>query len=306
MITVLLLACCLAAPAEVVVDTDTISLGALIPFSANDSRASIPFGYAPNPGLSRRIPKYEILAKLNAAGLPVDDLQLPEFILVRRNAAGLDRDQVTRAILDAFTKQYPEANVEILSVELPSLQVGTGALEISAKLPPRFDLASSLFVRLEIRGTSFSRNVFVRTSARIEAEQPVLKNKVAAHSAVQKADIEWKLTPVGANVAGEIEGMLAKRDLEPGQVLTNDLLYTPVYVHKGDSVTVKATAGGITIAATMRAKAAGKFGETIQVEHLSGQGTTMARVTGPRTLESLGAAASASPIGRSHQEIGVK
>jgi hypothetical protein len=56
-------------------------------------------------------------------------------------------------------------------------------------------------------------------------------------------------------------------------------------VHKGDSVTVKATAGAVTIAAVMRAKAAGKLGETIPVEHLSGEGTTMARIVGPRTLE---------------------
>ena len=83
--------------------------------------------------------------------------------------------------------------------------------------------------------------------------------------------------------------MLAKRDLEPGQVLTTDLLYTPLYVHKGDSVTVNATAGSVTISATMRAKASGKFGDTIQVEHLSGEGTTTARVVGPRMLESLGA-----------------
>ncbi len=284
MIIALLLACCLSAPAEVVIDTDTISLGDLVPFSASDRRASLSFGYAPNPGLSRRIPKYEILGKLSSAGLPVDDLQLPEFILVRRNASGLDRDQVTRAILDAFTTQYPDANVEIISVELPAIQVGTGPLEITARLPQRVDVSNSVFIRVEIRGASFSRNAFVRTNVRIETEQPVLKNKVPAHSAVQPTDIEWKVTPVRAGVAADVEGMLAKRDLEPGQVLTTDLLYTPVYVHKGDSVTVKATAGGVTIAATMRAKASGKFGDTIQVEHLSGQGTTMAKVIGPRML----------------------
>jgi flagella basal body P-ring formation protein FlgA len=286
-ISALLLACCLSAPAEVVIDADTITLGALIPFASTDARASIPLGYAPNPGLSRRIPKYEIVGKLTASGLPADDLQLPEFILVRRNAAGLDRDQVTRAILDAFTKQYPAANVEITSVELPAIQVGTGALQISASLPARIDLSNSVFVRVEIRGTSFSRNAFVRTNVRIEAEQPVLKNKVAAHSEVQAADIELKLTPVRADIANEFAGMLAKRDLEPGQVLTSDLLYAPLYVHRGDSVTVKASAGGVTIAATMRAKASGKFGETIQVEHLSGEGTTMARITGPRMLEGV-------------------
>ena len=288
LISALLLACCLSAPAEVVIDSDTVALGALISFPSTDGRAFLPLGYAPNPGLSRRIAKYEIVSKLAAAGLPVDDLQLPESILIRRRASGLDRDQVTRAILDAFTKQYPGANVEITSVELPAIQVGTSAPEIVANLPPRFDPSSSVFVRLEIRGTSFSRNAFVRTGVRIEAEQPVLKNKIAAHSEIQPTDIEWKLTPVRGDVIDQVQGMLAKRDLEPGQVLTSDLLYTPLYVHRGDSVTVKATAGGVTISAMMRAKASGKFGETIQVEHLSGEGTAMARIIGPRLLESGG------------------
>jgi flagella basal body P-ring formation protein FlgA len=288
LISALLLACCISAPAEVVIDADRISLGDLIPFPSTDGRASLPIGYAPNPGLSRRIARYEILGKLTAAGMTVDDLQLPEFILVRRNAAGLDRDQVTRAILGAFTKQFPGANIEITSVELPTIQVGTGALEISASLPPRVDLSNSVFVRVEIRGASFSRNAFVRTNVSVEAEQPVLKNKITAHSEIQATDLEWKLTPVRGEVADQVQGMLAKRDLEPGQVLTTDLLYTPLYVHRGDSVTVKAIAGGVTIAATMRAKASGKFGETIQVEHLSGEGTVMARVIGPKTLESLG------------------
>jgi flagella basal body P-ring formation protein FlgA len=67
--------------------------------------------------------------------------------------------------------------------------------------------------------------------------------------------------------------------------LKSDLLYTPLYVKKGDAVTVRATAGAVTIAATMRAKAAGKLGDTIPVEHLSGEGSTMARIVGPRTLE---------------------
>src|SRR6185503_4578702 len=111
-------------------------------------------------------------------------------------------------------------------------------------------------------------------------------NKVAAHTEIQPDDIEHKMTPVRSGIASpQVDGLLAKRDLEPGQVLTNDLLYLPLYVHKGDSVTVKAKSGSVTIAATMRAKSAGKLGETIAVEHLSGEGSTTARVVGPRILE---------------------
>jgi flagella basal body P-ring formation protein FlgA len=289
LISALLLALTLSAPAEVTIDSDTITLGALISFPSNDARAALSLGYAPNPGLSRRIAKYEITGKLTAAGMAADDLQIPEYILVRRTATGLDRDQVTHAILNAFTKQYPDANVEITSVELPAVQVGTGPLEVSASLPPRVDLSNPVFVRVEVRGTSFSRNLFIRTNVNVEAEQPVLKNRIAAHSEIQPNDFEWKLAPVRGAAVEDAHGLLAKRDLEPGQVLTADLLYSPLYVHKGDSVTVQATSGAVTISATMRAKAAGKLGDTIQVEHLSGEGTTTAKVVGPRMLESLGA-----------------
>ena len=285
MIALLLLLSVLSAPADVTIDSDTISLGALIPFAASDARAAISFGYAPNPGLARRIAKYEILQKITAAGLPTGDLQLPESILVHRRAAGVDRDQITRAILNALTKQFPNANIEITGVDIPPVQIGTGPVEISASLPARFDPSTSVFVRVDLRGNSFSKTVFVRTNARIEAEQPVLKNKVAAHEELQPGDLELKMMPVRGSAPDQVDGMLAKRDLEPGQVVTSDLLYMPLYVRKGESVTVKAIAGSVTIAATMRAKAAGKLGETIPVEHLSGEGSTVARIVGPRILE---------------------
>jgi len=286
-VAALLLTCCLSAPSEIVIDSDTITLGALIPFPASDARAPISLGYAPNPGLARRIPKYEIIRKLNTANLPVDDLQIPESILVQRRAVGLNREQVTRALLDAFTQRYSGANIEITNVDLPPVQVGTGPVDISATLPPKFDPSASVFIRIDIRGSSFARNAYVRTNVRIETEQPVLRNKVAATAAIQASDIEMKLAPVRGDVPDQIEGMLAKHDLVPGQVLTKDALYMPLYVQKGDMVTVKASSGGITIAAMMRAKASGKYGDTIPVEHLTGQGSTTARIVGPRTLESL-------------------
>lgn len=241
MIAALLLACCFVAPADVTIDSETITLGALIPFPPSDPRASIPLGYAPNPGVARRIAKYEIAGKVKAAGLAVDDLQLPDSILVHRRSATLDRDQATRAVLDAFVKEFPNANIEITSIEIPAMQVGTGPVEITATLPARFDLVNSVFVRLDVRGASFSKNAFVRTKVKVVDEQGVLVSKVAPAP--------------------------------------------QVFIRKGDSVTVKSSMGAVTIAATMRAMASGRVGETIPVEHLSGEGTTSARIVGPRMLE---------------------
>jgi flagella basal body P-ring formation protein FlgA len=283
---VILLFMTITVPADVTIDAETISLGALIPLPPSDPRALLTLGYAPNPGVARRVPKTEILNKIAKAGLSADDLVLPDSILVRRRAAGLDRDQVTRAILEAFINRFPGANVEITNVEIPAVQIGTGAVELRASLPARIDPATPVFVRVDLRGTSFAKAIFVRTAVQIEADQPVLKNRVAAHTEVRPDDIERKMMPVHAyNAPQQIDGMAAKRDLEPGQVLTSNVLYVPTLVRKGDSVTVRARAGAVTVAATMRARAAGKLGETIPVEHLNGEGTTSALIVGPRTLE---------------------
>jgi len=288
----LLLACCLNAPLDVTLKTDTVTVGAILPLPASDPRAAVSLSYAPNPGLARRIPRYEILARIQAAGFPIDDLELPESILVRRYAESLDSQQVKQAVLEAFVRQYPGAKVDLVSVDTPTAQVGMGQISLSASLPARFDPNQPVFVKVTFRDGGVSRTVYARSVVRIETVQPVLRNHVAANAELRRDDLEWKPAPiegsgqVPASFDG-LEGMLAKRDLEPGQILKSDLLYTPLYVKKGESVTVKALSGGITVAATMRAMAAGRLGETIQVQHLSGTGTTTARVIGLRTLEAI-------------------
>jgi flagella basal body P-ring formation protein FlgA len=288
----LILTCCVSAPPEVTISTDSITLGELIPFGGSDPRSTISLGFAPNPGFARRFLKDEVLAKIIAAGFSTQDLQLPDTILVRRLSQTLDREQAMRVVRDAFVRQYPSGNIEVVSIDIPETQVGTGNVDMSASIPPHTDPSAPVYVKLDIRGNSFVRTLYVRTLARIEVPQPVIVRPVAAQSRIQPEDVEWKQTPlqgtrdVLASLDG-IEGMVAKRDLDPGTVLSTDLLYMPVYVRKGDAVSVRATAGGVTVSATMRAKESGKFGESIVVEHLSGTGATTARIVGPRTLEAI-------------------
>src|SRR4051812_39794747 len=118
MISALLaLACCISAPPEVTIATDSITLGELIPFAGADARANIALGYAPGPGLARKFLRDELLAKIASAGLSVEDLRLPDAILVRRVSQLLDRQRVERAVHEAFVRQYPSAKLEIVSVD---------------------------------------------------------------------------------------------------------------------------------------------------------------------------------------------
>src|SRR6266446_143878 len=238
----LLLTCCLSAPPEVTVSTDSITLGQVIPFRPSDPRSAISLAYAPNPGLARRFLKDELLAKITAGGLSTEDLQLPDAVLVRRLSQTLDHDQVMRVVRDAFVRQYPTGNIEILSIDVPTTQVGTGNVEMSATIPPHSDPSGPLYMKLDIRGNNFVRTLYVRTLARVEVPQPVIARPVPAQARIQREDVEWRQTPLQGTrqvVASldAIEGMVAKRDIDTGTVLSTDLLYMPIYVKKGDAVT---------------------------------------------------------------------
>src|SRR6185436_10750457 len=135
MIAALLLACCLAAPADITVDTETLTLGTIIPFPNGDARASIGLGYSPQPGLARRFLKPELLAKITSAGLKTDDLEIPESVLVHRKAQILDAEQAKAAVQQAFARQYPNAAVNIISIDVPQTQVSGSGLDVSANVP---------------------------------------------------------------------------------------------------------------------------------------------------------------------------
>ena len=292
MIGLLLIACCLNAPIDTTVDTDSLSLGQIVPLAKTDPRSAVPIGYAPAPGLARRISRQEITARIEAAGLPTDGLEFPESILVHRRAVTLSPEQVKQAVLTAFLKQFPTGNVDLVSVETPVTEIASNDVTVTALLPQRFDPAQPVFVKVDVHSAGFTRTFFARTVVKIETVQPVLRNAVAANSEIKSSDIDWKaaLLDSGAPAPSKfegLEGMLAKRDLEAGQVLRMDMLYMPLYVRKGETVTVRATAGGVTVSATMRAMAAGKLGDTVPVQHLTGTGSTTARVVGLRTLEVL-------------------
>jgi len=286
----ILLACCLTAPADVTVDTETMKLGAIVGFTSGDPRASISLGTSPQPGLGRSFSRQELMGKIHSAGMPTDDLQIPDSVMVRRQSQKLDSSAVGALVQDAFSRQFPDAEINIISIEIPDVGVATGPLDITASLPDRPDASSPIFVALNVRSTGYSRKVFVKTVAEIRKPQPMLRSDIEANGEIRPDDVEWKVMPIRGHgepilSTDKLEGMLTKRALPAGEILTGDLLYAPFIVRKGDNVTVRATHGAITVTATMRARSSAHIGETIVVEHLTGGGSTSARVIGTRLLE---------------------
>jgi len=75
-------------------------------------------------------------------------------------------------------------------------------------------------------------------------------------------------------------GMSAARTIDPGQIITRDLVEAPLVIERGDLVSAKSIAGGVVVSMRGRALGEARRGETVELESASGNARFMVRATG--------------------------
>ena len=85
----------------------------------------------------------------------------------------------------------------------------------------------------------------------------------------------------------QVQGLEASRNLRAGETITDDLL-TPIrWVRRGELVSVRVVAGGITVTTDGKAIGQGGQDELIEVETLDPRRRLLARVTAPQVVEAI-------------------
>jgi len=85
--------------------------------------------------------------------------------------------------------------------------------------------------------------------------------------------------------ASLVEGMVVRRPVNAGSVLTPDLLEAPDAVARGDHVIITARAGSFSVRSRGKALASASVGEQVLVENLTSSRTVRANVTAPGHVE---------------------
>lgn len=82
----------------------------------------------------------------------------------------------------------------------------------------------------------------------------------------------------------EIVGKRLKRDLQTGGVFTNALLDDPIFVQRGDVVTIVADNRRLTVHAKGRTLEKGRIGDTIRVKNITSGREVVGRLTAQNTV----------------------
>lgn len=133
--------------------------------------------------------------------------------------------------------------------------------------------------------------MYVTTTVSINGPALVAARPLGRGERITGTMVEARPVVVNASRRGiitdteSVEGMVVRRSVNAGSVLTPDLLEAPDAVSRGDHVIIRARSGYFSVQTRGKALANASVGEQVLVENLGSSRTVKASVTGPGQVE---------------------
>ncbi|HUE72368.1 MAG TPA: flagellar basal body P-ring formation chaperone FlgA [Pirellulaceae bacterium] len=290
---------------------------------------------APGAGKERIIRRGEINELLSLAEVETKQLRWSgaEQIVIRRASGTGVRHAMAKGNTKAGSTVEQSVQHALVSY-LEMHQPGDVAWSVAPAIPSRYFSPLKEAERIEVAGgqapftgrQSFEIIAQVQGHERripIEAEVAALPRAIVALRPIAKGEVvrpeDVESRPLAADFAGSSERLLAReevigrettRPLTPGQPITAADVQLPRLVHRGDKVTVRSLAAGISITTSGKAAQDGALGDSIPVELEDPKRQILATVAGPLLVQlgnrppAPGAlkAANDQPTGGLHEE----
>ena len=237
-------------------------------------------GYAPMPGLERRLTRRELEA---AAGTANGNAQLPDSICVVRVTAKLAAADAAEAIRQSLP---PDAKLDILRV--PDWPVPAGRLEFPLHGLRATGEGGLYHWRGRLVPHAGGRSWPVPVTVRIRLVRPVLVagRDVEPGAELSEADLktekrEVAVPPPGAAPEpGFFVGWTARRRLEAGKPVSTYALQPPPAAKAGQRVVLTAEAGAARVTMEAKALTGGRVGDRLLLKSPLSGGRVRARLTG--------------------------
>lgn len=270
----------------IAVSGDRILAGDLAPytaaFSSTDPQTMI--GYAPLPGLERRLTRSDLRRALGAAA---GNVEIPYSLCVVRTVSRTDPEQIRNAMRTVL----PEgAELELLDWSPEGLPEGLPEFALTGlKGTPEPD-------RYVWRGRwvpkQGGRSSPIAAIVRLRVRRPVLVSaraiEAGAALAPEDLTIEWRDVPPARWASGPpqlevrtLTGYRTRRAIPAGQVVDTARLIPPEAARAGQAVTLISEVGAARIAVEAEALTGGRLGDVILVKSRLNGRRLRARLEGP-------------------------
>ncbi|MCK8824572.1 flagellar basal body P-ring formation chaperone FlgA [Fuchsiella alkaliacetigena] len=252
------------------------------PSEHKDSLARIDLGQAPLPGYTRALNQDYILSALRRAGFDLEqiDYQIPTQIRVTTPYQTLSGNEMVNKAEEYIlgSLDLAEEDVEI-RVQRVSDEIRLPKGEVDLKVGNFSGRAllgrATIPIDIYVDGDFFRKN---HVQVEVQAYQEVLvaQEAISRNQSLNEEQFELERKSISASSRGEpidnfedISGSKARRPINRGQIITENLVEIPPLVSRNEEVTIIAEVGGVNITTKGLALEDGAEGQTIQVENLT-------------------------------------
>lgn len=286
-------------PAEASVSGQYFTLGDVAVISGDDAVRTdnlrrIRLGHTPAPGRSYVINRELILARLQAASvLAATDItwNIPAQLTVTASSQAVSGKQMLEQA-EQYLKATVNGDVTINAIGEPlDILVPPGTVTYKIMLPYgiRYNTPTNISVGVQVDDKVITQAI-VRFEIKKYLQVAVAAKSLSAGEVITADNIAFERRDIGRLLPGyftelaKIEGLMVKRPMAPGSVLTENMLKKAVIITRGKPVTILAQIGNIQVMVAGTAMQNGSEGQFIQVQNTSSKKVIIGRVIDDTTV----------------------
>ncbi|WP_346353609.1 flagellar basal body P-ring formation chaperone FlgA [Azotosporobacter soli] len=256
---------------------------------------------APAPPLgSSQVWSREYLAtRLAASGVDFENAawQIPDSITlvsVAQTVRGsLIQERAVAAVKSQISSAAAGDEIEVAVVgEVGDLLAPPGDVEIRIELsaPLHYNGVNAVRAVVWINGQPTVIKTYVKMEIRLFRPIVVANRVIMAGQVIRPEDLRLERTDVGRMNgyyldSSKFEGLAAKRIINPGTVMTTNLLEKPLLVRRGSPVNIVARVAGMEIVTAGQAAQDGRVGQLIRVMNMNSKKLVTGRVIDANTVQ---------------------
>jgi len=286
-------------PAEATITGRYFVLGDIATINGDDVERierlrQIRLGHTPAPGQSFAIAGDILMARIRAGNIDLSGItwQMPQQLKVTALSQSISGLHLVNQA-EKYLKASVTGEVMITAAGQPQdILVPPGDIAFNMVVPQgiRYNVPTNIRVSVQVNGQPVT-TVILRfdikkyqpvaiASQALNAGEPITTDSII----FERRDM-GRLPPGYFTELDKILGLSVKRQLAPGVVITKNMLGEPVFIRRGQPVSIIAKAGGIEVIVSGTALQDGSKGEFIRVKNSNSQKVIVGQVINDTTVQ---------------------
>ncbi len=294
-----------------------IRLGDIADISATTSTTvsdlvSTPLLPAPAPGSKQFLSQAQVRDLLVSRGINIQNLRIRGAAVVQLGKASVQPIAKAQEALSIATKSQVKSTLRGAIDQYLQDQTGHAQWRIEVQIDATdYRDTASLGTEFQVQGgrppwtgrqqfrvgpASNGEKITIQaTVVKIEsvlfALRAIARGDIIRVSDVEIREHEGNVPSTALSTLVQAVGMEAKQSIRANTIVQKNYIRAPLQVKRGETVTVFARSGGISVRTLAVARQEGAMGDLVQVETFEGKKRFAASVSGPRRLDVLAAGA---------------